>query len=312
MNGNPSQLACYRPSGVAPLAGTAATLLTGCAAGVLLGAVYAFLNHHDPLAYLNIVLLLLWSYLTGSITAKGIRKFHIRSVAAAAVTGVLVLAVTYSVHWFVYIATVIADIETDTPFDVVAIGKFAIYLMRHPETAWEWIRAFNSEGVWTLSSGSSRNGSAVKGVLLSAIWAAEAVVLCYMSVKIPVDEAGKPYSERLGKWMEARPLPIAIAFIEDVNRFKNAVAHGDYSALTTPFLVGAEDDAAEDLKKSVIKYAVAVLYPDPSEPYISVENVTVVKVKKSKDSVSSKNVVRYLKISPTTAQSITEALAQNL
>jgi hypothetical protein len=286
-----------------------------CAAGVLLGAVYAFLNHHDPLAYLNIILLLLWSYLIGSIIARGIRKFHIRSVAAAAVTGGLVLAVTYSVHWFVYIATVIADIDdiaTDTPFDIATIGEFAFYLTRHPETAWEWIRTFNSEGVWTLSSSTSGNGSVVKGLFLSAIWAAEAIVLCYMSVKIPIDEAGKPYSERLGKWMEAWSLPTAIAFIEDVNRFKNAVARGDYSALTTPFSGGTEDDAAEDPKKSVIKYAIVVLYPDPSEPYISVENVSVVKIKKRKDSVSSKNVVRYLKISPTTAQNITEALVQNL
>ncbi|MDR2180005.1 MAG: hypothetical protein LBP21_06830 [Synergistaceae bacterium] len=306
MNDFSPQLTCYRPSGIAPFGGVAATLVLGCASGVLLGAVYAFLNHHDPLVYLNLVLTLFLAYLIGWILSKGVRKFQVRNTLVAAVMGASVFAVTYFVHWFVYLATVLVDFETDSPYDIATIADVVLVLVQNPEDAWMLIQEFNREGVWTLTSSSGTASDVIKGVPLTVIWIVEALILGYHAVKSPLEEAGKPYSERLGKWMEFKTLPTGIAFVENVENFKSAIARNDYSALTTLFSEEA-NIPPQDRKTRYRKYATVDLYPDPAEPYISVQNVTV-KIKKKKEEVSTKNVIRYLKISPTVAQNIASAL----
>jgi hypothetical protein len=297
---SPASLTCYRPSGIAPFGGVLATLLGGCAAGVIIGAVYAFLNHHDPLIYLNVLLTIFSGYLLGLIVSKGVRKFHIRNTFAAGVIGAAVFAVAYSVHWFVYLATVLADFETDTPYDIGMIAQIVMELARDPEWAWSVVQEFNSEGVWSIS----RSGTVVKGVFLSAVWAAEAIVLCFCSVSAPFGAAGEPYSERLGRWMEPEALPAPIAFIENVTDFENAAARGDYSALTA---AAPEDEEPQEQGGHWSKYATVILYPDSYEPYVSVKNVSV-KMKKKKEDVSTADVVDYLKIPPKVAQDIATAL----
>jgi hypothetical protein len=308
MNDLSPRLTCYQPSGIAPIGGVVVTLFTGSVAGIFFGAVYAFLNHHDPLVYLNIILTLIWSFLIGNTIAKGIHKHHIRNAPVAAAMGAFAFAVTYIVHWFVYVSTVIIDFETDSPYDIAMIAEVAFSLMKDPKETWALIQEFNGEGVWSLSH-SSGSQSEVNGLFLSAVWAAEALVLCYYCVKAPLDEVGRPYSERLGKWMEPQVLPYPIAFIEDEQGFKNSVARNDYSALTSLCSDDEEENGAtQDKKTRYRKYATITLYQDPSEPYISVQNVSV-KIKKREGDVSTKNVVQYLKISPTVAQNIVTAQA---
>jgi hypothetical protein len=119
-----------------------------------------------------------------------------------------------------------------------------------------------------------------------------------------MQEARKPYSERLGRWMTPRAMPAGIAFIDDVRRFKTAAAHNDYAALTTPLPAEAEGEAGN------LKYATVVLYDDPVDPYVSVDNVSI-KVKRKKRNVATENIVKYLKIPPAVAQNISSALAQD-
>ncbi|MDR1048159.1 MAG: hypothetical protein LBL51_00255 [Synergistaceae bacterium] len=291
-----TNLNCYRPSGAFPPAGIAA-FFVGAAAGVLLAPVYAFANYHIPLVYLNVLLLWGFGLLLGWIVSWGVRKFHVRNPLAAAVMGVAVFAAAYSVHWFFYLATVLVDGMTDSPYDVEAIADFALALMKDPAEAWELLWALNEEGVWSLSGSSSSSNLAVKGLELAAIWLGEALVLLFLAVKKPWEEAGKPYSERLDAWMEAKDLPVSVAFVENREEFGRAVGRGDYSALTTPLPPSEE-----------VKYAKVRLYSDALDPCVSVENVSVTK-KKKKETVSKKEVVRYLKISPTAASDISRALA---
>ncbi|MDR1874991.1 MAG: hypothetical protein LBQ90_08290 [Synergistaceae bacterium] len=270
----------------------------GVAGGSLLAVVYAFVNHHDPLLYLNVLLVCGFAFSLGWIVSRGIHKFHIRNVPVAAVTGGLVFVAAYAVHWLVYVATVIVDWETNSPYDVTMILQVALAFLQDPQELPEVIQALNREGVWSMRTSSPM---AVRGVLLSVLWLAEALVLCYYAVKKPMEEAGKPYSERCDKWMDAQDLPTPAAFIEDVEGFKNALERNDYSALTTP------PSPAVDVGGDNVKYATVVLYPDPFDPCLSVRNVSV-QAKKKKRETSTKNVVQYLKISPTVARNISLAL----
>jgi hypothetical protein len=293
----------YRPSGIFPPAGIA-TLFGGCAGGAALGAVYAFANYHIPLVYLNVLLLLGFAASLSWLGSWGVRKFHVRNAYAAAVMGAGIFLAAYTVHWTFYIATVVVDWTTDSPYDAAAIFNLAVDFMRNPTESWELIEILNETGVWNISSApgrSSQSGLEVKGIELTVIWIAEALVLLYFAVRKPWEEACKPYSERQGEWMKSTDLPAFIPFIENSEEFKHAVNRGDYSALITPLPASEEP---------LLKYAKIRLYSDALDPYITVQNVSISK-KKKKETVSEKNVVRCLKISPITAADISSALAES-
>jgi hypothetical protein len=288
----------YRPSGVFPPAGIM-TLFVGCAAGAVLGAVYAFASYHIPLIYLNFVLLFAFGVLLGWFGSWGVRKFHIRNAYAAVVMGAAIFLVAYVVHWPFYIATVIVDWETDSPYDIAAIFNLSGELMRDPAGNWVLIEFLNETGVWSISGRGSSSNLNVKGIELTCIWIGEALILLYYAVRKPWEEARKPYSERQGEWMKPTDLPTPIRFIESPKDFKNALSHNDYSALTTPILASVE---------LPLKYAKVSLYSDALDPYVTVQNVSITK-KAEKKTASEKAVVRCLKIHPTHATDITNALA---
>jgi hypothetical protein len=291
----------YRPSGVFPPAGIA-TLFVGCIGGAAAGAVYAFANYHIPLLYLNIVLLIAFAALLGWFGSWGVRKFHVRNAFAAAVMGAGIFLTAYIVHWFFYIATVIIDWNTDSPYDIAEIFRLSVTLMQDPAGSWELIGALNETGVWNISGRGSSPSQEVKGIELACIWIGEALILLYYAVRKPWEEARKPYSERQGEWMKPTDLPTPISFIENLEEFKNALSRNDYSALTTPILASVE---------LPLKYAKVRLYSDALDPYVTVQNVSITK-KKKKETVSEKDVVRCLKIHPTIAADITKALAESV
>jgi hypothetical protein len=277
------------------------TLPAGCAVGAILGALYAFANYHIPIVYLNVALLWVFAALLGELGSWGVRKFHVRNACAAAAIGAVIFLVSYAAHWYFYIATVIIDWDTDSPYDVAAIFSLAVDLIRNPEDSWELIKILNDTGVWSIAGRSSSSSLEVRGVVLAGVWVAEALVLLYSAVRKPWEEACKPYSERQGEWMKPTDLPAVIPFIENPGEFNNAANRGDYSALTAPLPAADEPP---------LRYARIRLYSDAFAPYVTVQNVSVSK-KKKKETVSVKDIARCLKIPPTAAADISKALGES-
>ena len=312
MNEFSTSLTYYRPSGTVPVSGAVLTFLKSVVVGVILGAVYAFVNYHNPIVYLNVLLNLGFGYALGWLVARDIRRFHVRSVFAAGLIAFAVCVVSYVTHWFFYIATVIVDLKS---YNVTEIVKVVSLLLENPEAWWEAILKLNEGGVWSLGRlGSSGEGLVMKGLLLAVIWVAEALVLCWFSIKRPMEQAGAPYSERGQDWIPPKELPRPAPFVEDIEGFKNAAARSDYSVLTQPSEVEKESS-----------HATVTLYADPFEPYLSVKNVSS-SVKEPKKSgiipqvfrwlfgspdkeAFLRYVVRYLKISPTAAREIENSLS---
>ena len=333
MSALPSQLRVYSPSGAFSIAGTLVSLVAGSAAGVILGAVYAYANHHSPIIYLNVFLTMGFGFALGWLNAKSIHMFHIRNGIVAAAIGLIVFAVAYVAHWCVYIPAVLVSFnENVSSLNIPLILETAVDFAKNPGMTWEWIKAINENGVWSITSPGSRgSGIPVSGIFLTLIWIAEAGIIGFMSVSMSCEKAGKPYSERQGKWLTAKALPANIAFVDNRDGFLNALARGDYSALTTPLKTPSEE---------ITNYASVVLYSDAFEPYVSVSNVTLHGASNAssaetqapkppnrgkkwlgrltgcfKGSSSKKEgessvdvIVEYLKITPTAAQNITNAL----
>jgi hypothetical protein len=291
--------------------GAVLTFLKSAVAGVVLSAVYAFANYHNPIVYLNVLLNWGFGCVLGWLIARDIYRFHVRNVFAAGLIAFAVCVVSYVTHWLFYTATVIVDLKS---YDVTEIVKVVFLLLENPEAWWGVILGLNEGGVWSLGRlGSSGGGLVMKGPLLTVIWAAEALVLCWFSIKRSVEQAGAPYSERGQDWIPPKELPKPAPFVEDIEGFKNAAARGDCSALTQPSEVWKE-----------FSHAAVTLYADPFEPYVSVKNVSN-SIKEPKKSgvipqifrwlsgssdkeASFRCVVRYLKISPATAREIENSL----
>ncbi|MDR3279997.1 MAG: hypothetical protein LBT23_05760 [Synergistaceae bacterium] len=296
------QLSYYEPSGQSPLAGFIMTLIFGSVVGGITGAVYGFANHHDPLVYINVLIAIFFGFTIGHTVKFGVKKFHIRSAMTASALGLLVFIVAYASHWFFYLASVYSDRVMGMSWDVPQIIKIAYLMAKDPGgEALDFLKKIYEIGAWSLTGRSGKNGIEIKGIILALFWLAEAAAIGYSSISIPCEQAGRPYSERRGEWMDSVKFPGHAAFIEDIEAFKASVAKGDFTALTERIA----DAPAEGV--DVYKYAAAELYKDPGEPFISVENVTVT-LKKKKHDTSAKNVVKYLKIPVSASSSISAAL----
>lgn len=299
-------LSYYRPSGSASLVGVIATLFLGLLVGIPLACLYAFVNHHDPLLYLNILLAGGFGIALGWVVGKGIHRFQIRNIVVALLIAFPIFVAAYLTHWVAYIATVVVDWETDSPYNAAMIFNFAREIMKSPSDIWAIICELNETGIWSISSSSSSNNTAVKGIVLSLIWFVEAVVILWYTLKQPFQEAGKPYSERSEKWITPETLPLPIAFIEDKQALLSALARNDYSMLTTPLPPTGEDDMSSEGQHG---HAQVVLYRDPFEPCVSIQNVSIkIKKKKKKMDAARTEIIRYLKITPSVAENIWKAL----
>jgi hypothetical protein len=293
-------------------------LAGGCAAGVVLGAVYALVNHHDPVIYLNVFLVLAAAWALGTAAAQGVRLGHIRNRAAGAFIGAVVFVAAYVSHWCVFLSTVIVNYSADVEsFDIKAILELAAEFARNPGDTLRLIVRFNEAGTWSISGGGS-SAVPVNGIVLALIWLAEAVILCYSSVRKPWIEAGKPYSERRSKWLDQKELPRHVELIENSEEFLNALARNDFSALTKPL---------DETGKKYLRYASVTLYTDSFDPYLSVQNVYSAGHKPTKQATLGKRIwgrffspqeegstasilVQYLKINTSISQSITEVLGK--
>ncbi|MDR1133963.1 MAG: hypothetical protein LBL05_07345 [Synergistaceae bacterium] len=293
-----TRLAYYKPSGAAPPSGVILTALGGCVLAVAAGALYGIVSAVIPLIYINILLAGALGALLGFAVSKGVSAFHVRNVSCAVISGIIVFICAYVFHWFFYLAAygVTKLSEVQEVFETVSM------YFENPRDAWDGIKFINGLG-WSISGSSGSGAMTVSGWELWAIWAAEAVWIGYLSAAAPAKQANAPYSERRGMWMDAVELPKSVAFIENTAAFKESLSRGDFGALMTPL-----DGRNAPSEPSDEKYAAVTMYPDSWDPYISVSNVTV-KVKKKKRDVSTKNVVKYLKVPAEISLKIKDALS---
>jgi hypothetical protein len=292
------RLTYYKPSGVAPPAGVILTTLAGCVLAVAAGALYGMVSAVIPLIYINVLLAGILGSLLGFAVSKGISAFHVRNVKCAAISAIIVFICAYVSHWFFYLATY----GTTKLSEVPAIFEMVSLLFENPGEAWEGIKFINGLG-WSITGSSGRGGMVVSGWMLWAVWAAEAFLIGCLSISAPVNQANEPYSERRGMWMDAVELPKPAAFIENTAAFKESLSRGDFGALMTPIeRLNASHEPSDE------KYAVVTIYPDSWDPYISVSNVTV-KTRKKKREISTKNVVKYLKVPAEISLKIKDALS---
>lgn len=300
MNGVTGSIRRYTPSGSFSPTGVVLTLIVGAALMVPAAFVYCLATRHIPIVYVNFIATYIFGAIAGFVVVFGAKRFGIRNTAVAGAMGFVLFAVGYAAHWPAYVAVLLAD-WSEEAFNVALIAQTALELVREPDVLMELLQDINMEGTWSVGKSSQ---STVSGMMLSGVWVAEALLILFAAVSIPVKHVRSPYSERRGEWIKAEKIDCPVPYIENVDAFMSAMSRHDYAALTTPMPTAPDDPGQKG-------YAKISLYPDDRETYVSVTNVLIKRNKKGKQKSSDeKNVVEFMTVDNATAAEIRDKLSQ--
>ncbi|WP_298424699.1 hypothetical protein [uncultured Kordia sp.] len=174
----------YKPSGKVNPISILYLLLAICIAVPILAFIYTYAILYIPLIYLNFLCVAGIAFGLGFVANFVIGLGKVRNVMIAAIFGLLVGIVGLYVSWIIWLAyhfeaeymTFVTDVEGLKN----AIG-FA-----------------NEQGTW----GIGRSGGMVDGVMLSIVWAIEAIVMIGFPVFFAFSKAGEPFIENDDNWAE--------------------------------------------------------------------------------------------------------------
>jgi hypothetical protein len=156
----------YRHSGRFSAAGLVVAFLRGLIIGLPCAWVYAWLDHWNPLIYINMVASLAFGALVGLAVQSALALHKCRNVPLTGLVAFVAILVAYYVSWAVWLRALL-DIST-------------LALLLHPAAMWQMILEVNEKGVWTL------HGSVVNGVPLWIAWILEAALIVGAAVAVAV------------------------------------------------------------------------------------------------------------------------------
>ena len=161
----------YKPSGEVTVAGLASGIGGGLVAAVALAFAYAYLITYVPLIYLNILCVIGYAFVLGSVAAALVRWGKMRNPAVGMFIAMFVALVSYYFSWAVWLSIIVSHDE----FSISSLT-----LAQNPPGLWGVLQLVNEQGAWSIGHGygsSSKNNNAVSGVLLWLFWAAEALTV---------------------------------------------------------------------------------------------------------------------------------------
>jgi hypothetical protein len=178
----------YRyPTRVPPLAIINA-LIVGIGVGLVAAAAYAYAIAFIPIIYLSLILTGLFGAVLGFVPAYAMRRGKVTSVTAMVAVAMIVTAVCYCFHWFVWL---FAMLHHEVPLTV---------LLTHPVDVIDLLKEVNAHGVWSLHKGDSP----VSGIALDVVWLCEAGAIFCIAWLVASKQRGEtPFCDSCGIWCPA-------------------------------------------------------------------------------------------------------------
>jgi len=181
--------AYYRHSGEWPLPATLLALVTGCVAGAVLSAAYAYAILYIPIAgYITFILTAGFGLGTGAVAGLLLKSAKVRNNTIAAVAGVVVGALACWGSWVFWIYALLHRADVDAPLAALAL---------RPSLLWETIAKVNEVGAWNI------HGATPTGALLWALWGVEALIIfggsAFASFAVISDA---PFCESCSRWSQ--------------------------------------------------------------------------------------------------------------
>lgn len=156
----------YRHSGKYSLGGVLFALVIGLLVGLPCAWLYAWLDHVNPIVYVNLLASFGFGGAIGLAVSLTLQSRKCRNVAVSGTVALLVVLVSYYVSWAVWLGAV-ADVS-------------AVALLQHPADLWQLLLIVNEKGAWSVRSG------VVNGGALWVVWGAEAVCIIGTAVYVVI------------------------------------------------------------------------------------------------------------------------------
>jgi hypothetical protein len=193
----------YRHSGRFSVPGVLLALLVSCAAAVVLGTVYAYVDLYNPcISVLNFLATAAFGAGIGWVTGKMLQVARVRNNVVTALLASFVALFALYVGWVVWVCAVLQRAAESGSFQPPTL----LELILNPRGLIDIIRNLNEVGVWTQGSryaSSHDTPRTVKGIELTVIWLVEAVGVVGLAILVAINLASSvPYCERCGRWCQ--------------------------------------------------------------------------------------------------------------
>jgi hypothetical protein len=289
----------YKRSGKLDPVKTILLLLAMLVLTAVVSFAYAYLCHYIPFIYINVLCTVGVGFALCFMMQTWTKRAHIRNLPVQFVGLVLMFAVFVYVHFLAFVV-----VKAGEGFLDVEGLLFLIQTPGGPDGFLSWIQELNAYGTWGIGSSSDSVGGNVSGMLLTAVWAIEHCIVfgvgCLgLGLKAPYIEA-----EGLQGWGEEKTLAVFPDLPKDI---KQQLERRDYTAF------------AQSVSGPLSGHSCLLTYftdagERSGEYYLSLNEKTVTADKKGKTKESSKELVRFLSISPSDLsrlrQTIDDARAQ--
>ncbi len=185
----------YIHSGKAPLTGLMMAMLAGLATAVVLGVAYAFAVVYIPIVYLNLLLTMGFGAAIGGVVGYAAKLGHVRSRLMPSMVAVVCGLVGLYIAWG---ADFLARVGIKLGIDFLDAFR--------PELLMKYMKFFYENGFWAIGHGvGNNNQQMVSGIVLAAVWLAEAGIIVGMAAFVSWATLGNlVYCEHCEKWSRSQ------------------------------------------------------------------------------------------------------------
>jgi hypothetical protein len=278
----------YKRSGKLDPVKTILLLLVMLVLTAVVSFAYAYLCHYIPFIYINILCTAGVGGALFFMMHTWTKQAHIRNLPVQFVGLVLMFAVFVYAHFLGYAVVNLGEGFLDT--------EVLVLLLQNPGASSDleymnflgflgWIQELNAAGTWGISENSA---AAVSGLFLTGIWAVEHCIVFGVGCVGLVLNAPYIEAEGLQGWGVEKTLAVFPELPKDI---KKQLERRDYTAFAQP----ASGPRAGHT-------CLLTYFTDSDERsgeyYLSLNEKTVTADKKGKTKENSKELVRFLSISP--------------
>lgn len=265
----------YQHSGRCGFWGVPIAAACGILASLVLGIAYVYLVNWIPLVYVSFLATLAYGFAIGMAVVLGARVGKIRNALVATLVGGLVGLVAVYTAWV---------------YDPVARLPGINGPVWRVETLWEYMKFGYEHGFWTIG----RNGQAVTGVFLAAVWVAEAAIIVGVAgATVHACVGHLPFCEETNQWTKAEKKVAQLSLVhdEDAEAKLKRLVEGDLTAL-------AELTRAIGDEPSLLQLDLATCPDCPTCNYLTMKIVQSVTNKKGEVSKQEVKLLEHLQVAP--------------
>jgi hypothetical protein len=202
-------------------------IILGAAIGIGIGCVcsivYAYGVRWVPYPKLDMLLAVVFGAAVGGSTAKVMHVLKVRSVPITLAVIAAVMAVAYYLAWAIWLAIVFGESRMAHP-------PSAAEFITHPNWVYHGAGYWNRYGTWRMSE---HDKEATKGIGLTLIWVAEAIVIFGGALLVGQSIMGDtPFCEGCNEWASSG-LSLTTGLAPDPAQLKQRLESGDFAYIRT-------------------------------------------------------------------------------